>query len=133
MTAVYRDTHIPSICVSRYIDLPWPPSGNHCHRSTSSGRRYSTARYRAWRTAAVALARATGVRVPGHYRILVECHPPDRRRRDLDNAYKPVSDALEEAGVVEDDAFAVDVRLLRKPVEKGGRVRVTVRPVECDG
>lgn len=40
----------------------------------------------------------------GRLSVEIDAHPPDRRRRDLDNLQKPLLDALEYAGVYEDDS-----------------------------
>jgi crossover junction endodeoxyribonuclease RusA len=47
-------------------------------------------------------------------------------RQDIDNRVKPLLDALQAAGVMEDDTQIVDLRVRRGPVIKGGRVVVRV-------
>ena len=57
--------------------------------------------------------------------------PPDLRRRDLDNLLKPTLDALQHAGVYEDDS-QVDLLMTRRGgVVPGGRlaVRMTELPL----
>jgi len=59
----------------------------------------------------------------------MDAFPPDRRRRDLDNIQKPVLDALEHAGVYEDDS-QVDLLITRRgPVSDGGSIRVQIEPL----
>lgn len=111
------------------VSLPWPPSGNHLHR-TGRGRRYSTDRYLAWRAAAILAMHAAGLRVGGRYAARLLVHPPDRCRRDLDNVAKPVGDALQHAGAVADDCLCDDLRPTRCDVRKGGEV--IVRLVDLD-
>jgi crossover junction endodeoxyribonuclease RusA len=43
----------------------------------------------------------------------MDAFPPDRRRRDLDNIQKPVLDALQHAGVYEDDS-QIDLLVTRR-------------------
>jgi Holliday junction resolvase RusA-like endonuclease len=50
-------------------------------------------------------------RLGGHFKKLsgavsfaVECYPPDRRRRDLDNLLKCLQDSVTAAGVLDDDS-----------------------------
>jgi crossover junction endodeoxyribonuclease RusA len=43
----------------------------------------------------------------------MDAFPPDHRRRDLDNIQKPVLDALEHAGVYEDDS-QIDLLITRR-------------------
>ena len=46
------------------------------------------------------------------------------RRRDLDNIQKPVLDALEHAGVYEDDSQIDLLVTRRRPVTKPGRIEI---------
>jgi crossover junction endodeoxyribonuclease RusA len=56
----------------------------------------------------------------------MDAFPPDRRRRDLDNLQKPLLDALQHAGVYEDDS-QVDLLLSRRRERRdGGQVVVTI-------
>ena len=59
-------------------------------------------------------------------KIRIECHMPDRRRRDLDNLQKAAFDALTKAGFWLDDAQVVDYRVVKMPVTKGGRLELTI-------
>lgn len=44
---------------------------------------------------------------------MMDAFPPDRRRRDLDNLQKPTLDAMQHAGVYEDDS-QVDLLITRR-------------------
>lgn len=59
-------------------------------------------------------------------RIHVQLYPPDRRRRDMDNAWKVIGDALTKAGVWQDDS-QIRSKLIewREPV-KGGKVFISI-------
>lgn len=107
--------------------LPWPPSVNH-YRAIFRNRLITSKDGRDY------LARATtylvfAERLPDGSRIGLEivAHPPDRRRRDLDNLLKPVLDALTKARVIADDSDIDDLRIVRGPVTLNGELRVTVR------
>lgn len=63
-------------------------------------------------------------------RLRIECHMPDKRRRDLDNLQKAAFDALTKAGFWLDDSQVVDYRVLKMPVVKGGRLEITVTELE---
>jgi len=49
----------------------------------------------------------------GRIALAMDAFPPDHRRRDLDNIQKPVLDALEHAGVYEDDS-QIDLLITRR-------------------
>ncbi|ENF90440.1 RusA family crossover junction endodeoxyribonuclease [Escherichia coli] len=59
-------------------------------------------------------------------KIRIECHMPDRRRRDLDNLQKAAFDALTKAGFWLDDVQVVDYRVVKMPVTKGGKLELTI-------
>ncbi len=58
-------------------------------------------------------------------KIRIECHIPDRRRRDR-IICKAAFDALTKAGFWLDDAQVVDYRVVKMPVTKGGRLELTI-------
>jgi len=59
----------------------------------------------------------------------MDAFPPDRRCRDLDNLQKPVLDALEHAGVYEDDSQIDLLVTRRREVVQNGRLQVDVMPL----
>lgn len=87
------------------LTLPYPPTSNH-NTMVAKGRRISSPKYRAWRTLAEISIRAQsqGQTVPGLYSISYFAERPDKRRRDLENLPKSLSDALQSAGLLADDA-----------------------------
>lgn len=63
-------------------------------------------------------------------KIRIECHMPDRRRRDLDNLQKAAFDALTKAGFWQDDQQVDDYRVKRMPIIKGGKLEFTITELE---
>jgi crossover junction endodeoxyribonuclease RusA len=66
----------------------------------------------------------------GRVSIFIAAFPPDKRRRDLDNVLKQLGDSLTHAGVYQDDCQIDDLRIIRRPVEKGGRLSVVVAEIK---
>lgn len=109
------------------LTLPYPPTGNHAVKHGRNGH-YATQDARRYRTEVAAIALRQGARrgIGGPLAVVAEIRPPDRRRRDLDNAWKTIADALTHAGVWVDDYLIGDLRLIRGEPVKGGSVSVFV-------
>ena len=112
------------------ITLPYPPSINHYWRHfrgiTTISREGQTFRRN---VCALLAGDGNGPRKPpmgGRIALAMDAFPPDRRRRDLDNIQKPVLDALEHAGVYEDDSQIDLLVTRRREVVPGGRLQVDV-------
>lgn len=73
------------------ITLPWPPSNNRYYRH-NRGRTHVSAEGQAYRDNVARIIKNAmldiGLAIP--VKIRIECHMPDRRRRDLDNLQKPL-------------------------------------------
>lgn len=106
------------------LDLPFPPSVNALTFNAKRGRA-KTERYNKWLNAAGwELKRQKPGKVKGDYALWLYCERPDRRKRDIDNLVKPVSDLLVSHGVVEDDSNAAEVHLYWCGPGKTCRVRI---------
>lgn len=89
------------------LEIPFPPSINHCF-SYAHGRPVLTKQARTFRSHVRRIARATRLKpLLGPIAIRIEIHPPDDRRRDVDNAQKTILDALQHAGAFWDDSQVV--------------------------
>ena len=113
------------------MTLPYPPSVNHYWRRVGP-RTLISREGRTFRTNVCALlagGSGNGPRKPpsgGRIALAMDAFPPDRRRRDLDNLQKPVLDALEHAGVYEDDSQIDLLITRRREVVPEGRLLVNV-------
>ncbi|GAB6184538.1 RusA family crossover junction endodeoxyribonuclease [Thermopirellula anaerolimosa] len=121
------------------VELSYPPSVNHYWRRVGP-RTLISRQGRAYRrdvATAVRLIDHAADRLPltGPLRVEVSLYPPDRRRRDLDNALKALLDALQHAGVYPDDSLIEQLSVEKRDVVKGGKAVVTIRRrcVLCDG
>jgi len=116
--------------------LPWPPSMNTYWRKWNN-RMVLSPKGRAYR-GEVATAPDV-IKWLGRFEImdarlkmLIWIHPPDRRKRDLDNLPKGIQDSLQKAGVYVDDCQIDDLHLIRKKIIKGGMALVFVTELIAD-
>jgi len=110
------------------LDLPYPPSINRYYRHVGF-RTLISREGRTFRTNVCALLGGGGRRKPpsgGRIALCMDAFPPDRRIRDLDNLQKPALDAMQHAGIYEDDS-QIDLLLTRRrDVVPGGRLAVEI-------
>ncbi len=112
------------------LTLPYPPTGNHAVKHGRNGH-YTTPEVKRYRTTVAALARSQGAAKPldGKLQVVAEIRHPDNRRRDMDNCWKTLADALTIAGVWLDDFQIIDLRLILGETIKGGAVSVMVEEI----
>lgn len=134
------------------LELPWPPSVNHYWKPRARlpsikelvsapkdpralyhwlskrvrGYKYMPKEAERWREEVVTIVRPkinTGLRGQLHCRL--ELFPPNSRC-DFDNYNKPIFDALEHAGVYQNDRQIRACLIRMRPIVPGGRVRLTI-------
>jgi len=120
---------MPDEPACRFV-LPIPPSVNNLFVNRAGklhGGRAKGSDYKRWlHDAGWALKVAGGVpNVPGIVRVLIEA--PLNRRRDLDNALKPLLDLLVKMSVIADDNLIDDLRIVRAGT--GDNVTVSIWPI----
>lgn len=109
----------------QYI-LPFPPSVNGYWRAFR-GRNILSKRGREYRADALDAVGKVGGQLAGRLQVSLDLHPPDARRRDIDNYCKGVLDALTHAGVWLDDEQIDKLNILKCPRDKANpRVVVTI-------
>jgi len=111
------------------FELPYPPSINHYWRRAGyrtlisrEGRRFRQ------RVLAILAARRVAP-LQGPLAVEVEVHPPDNRRRDIDNVQKALLDALQHGGAYADDSQIVQLAIEKREPVEGGRTVVRIRKV----
>lgn len=108
--------------------LPFPPSVNrywrHVGRRTLISREGRQFRERV----CTALARRGLQALSCDLAVAVQLYPPDRRRRDADNYFKAALDALEHAGIYENDSQIAHLEVDKNDPEPGGRTVVEIEP-----
>lgn len=120
--------------------VPFPPSVNTYWR-TFRGRMILSAKARQYRQDVIASlrpdpdSRSTIRPLTCLLAVTVSMHPPDKRRRDVDNYAKALLDAMKYAGIYEDDSQIVTLttRWDYKAVPKGMAAVQIQTNVLCEG
>ena len=102
-----------------HVELPGlPPSANRLWRYVG-GKVLKSREYRVWLdgAATVIQLKAKGGIIEGPWKVFLDFYGMDRRR-DVDNAIKPVLDALVAAGVVSDDRWCDFIAASREDSER---------------
>ena len=109
------------------VELPYPPSVNHYYRHVGPQTIISR-EGRMYRQRVIAALAGLGVwTMEGPLEVHIALFPPDRRRRDIDNAQKALLDSLQHAGAYRDDSQVRKlVAEMCDPVP-GGKVVVAIR------
>lgn len=115
------------------LALSFPPSVNALWRAVG-GRSIMSAAYRDWRAVAgTELMAQRPKKLTGPVSISVWLNPPDKRRRDLDNAgFKAIIDLLVEHRVIEADDSRIVRRIEAEWVDSGDPCTVAVAPVRSE-
>lgn len=114
------------------LTLPYPPSVNSYWRHPTTGRlagrHLISEKGRAYRQEVLAcvLQAKFATRLSGSLAVHIIAHPPDRRRRDLDNTLKSLLDSLVHSKVIEDDGLIDRLTIERSTVRLPGYVFVTI-------
>jgi crossover junction endodeoxyribonuclease RusA len=113
------------------LQLPWPPSINHYWRHTKDGKHYISLEGKIFRETVYYGCRNFRQKFLDTDRlsIQIDAHPPDRRKRDLDNLLKGVLDALQYARVYRDD-FQVDRLTIERKTPSKGHLIVTIKTID---
>lgn len=109
--------------------LPFPPSANNLFPSGKTGKRFISPEYQAWkRDAGLTLLSQRRQHFGGNVAVEYEyARFKDKRRRDLANREKAVSDLLVTHGIISDDSMIQEITL-RWVDDLAEGVRVKVRP-----
>jgi crossover junction endodeoxyribonuclease RusA len=111
------------------LALPYPPSVNMYWRRNKGMGMHISAEGKQFR--AEVIHQCCGkVGVMGRILVDVRAYPPDKRKRDLDNIFKALLDALNHARMIEDDGLIDVLKIQRGEPTKGGQVVVTIVPLK---
>ncbi len=108
------------------LELPYPPSVNHYWRRVGA-RTLISRGGRAFREAVCSILAARGIQsLDGPLVVEVMIHPPDKRRRDIDNIQKALLDALQHGGAYGDDSQIVRLTIEKCEPLDGGKTIVRI-------
>ena len=111
------------------LHLPYPPSVNH-YWGQSGKQRFIGKKGKEFRQAvAEACLDLELATLDGRLSVHVAIWPPDNRKRDVDNILKPLLDAMEHAGVYENDSQIDELHIIRHHTLKGGACSVVLVPI----
>jgi Holliday junction resolvase RusA-like endonuclease len=116
------------------VQLPWLalcPDNQRLGKGSGGQRSFLTNKYRDAKAWSVLLMRkATPPAADLPCRVVVRFWVPNRARRDCANLWKLISDAMQEAGVIEDDTLFWDIRLIREGMDRANpRAEIEVTPM----
>ena len=106
------------------VRLPYPPSINHYYgRSRKTGAVYLTKKARTFRKQVVGMLHGAQRFGAARLAIRVDLFPP-REGCDVDNTVKPTLDALQHAGIFDNDRQVKDLRIVWRHTVPDGAVEV---------
>jgi len=113
--------------VGMTLNLPYPPSINHYYIRARQGRIYIGKAGLEYRGAVgFALDLLDEKTLTGLISLNIVLHPPDKRKRDIDNVLKALLDALQHGGAFVDDSQIWMLTIVKAEPSKGGSVTVTI-------
>jgi crossover junction endodeoxyribonuclease RusA len=115
--------------VTLELELPYPPTVNTYWRR--KGRQvFITPRGQLFRESVWLIAKAKRIQpIAGRLSVELDMYPPDQRQRDIDNVCKAVLDALQHAGVYEDDGQIDRLLVQRRSIIAGGKAIARVSTI----
>jgi crossover junction endodeoxyribonuclease RusA len=109
------------------LELPYPPSVNHYWRRVGARTLISRGGRAFRKTVCSILAARHCEPLHGPLAVEVEVHPPDNRRRDIDNVQKALLDALQHGEAYLDDSQIVRLAIVKCEPVVGGKTIVRIR------
>lgn len=106
------------------LELPWPPSINHYWRHTKNGH-YISEEGKDYRQLVFfhCLKHKNKFTKEDRISVHIQAHPPDRRKRDLDNVLKALLDSLQHGGIYNDDS-QIDRLSISRHLPLEGKVHI---------
>lgn len=109
------------------LKLPYPPSINHYYKAWRNRVVISAAGVKYRRD--VAAATEGIAKLTGRLKLKLTVCPPDARRRDMDNVLKATLDAMQHAGLYDDDSQIDLLVVIRGNKVSGGCLFVILEEI----
>lgn len=111
------------------LEFSFPPSVNH-YLGRRGHHTYKTAQAKAYNAEvyALVLQAHAALRLDTPLTVWYQYWFPDRRKRDVANYEKVLTDSMVTANVMVDDYLIYDIRQTKMGYCKGGKVRVIIAP-----
>ena len=111
------------------LELPFPPSVNH-YLGRRGHQTYKTAKAKAYNADvyALVLQAHANLRLDVPLTVWYQYWFPDRRKRDVANYEKVLTDSMVTANLMVDDYLIFDIRQTKMGFCKDGRVKVIISP-----
>ena len=111
------------------LELPFPPSVNH-YLGRRGHHTYKTAKAKAYNAEVytLVLQAYANLRLDAPLTVWYQYWFPDKRKRDVANYEKVLTDSMVTANVMVDDELIYDIRQTKMGYCKGGRVTVIISP-----
>ena len=113
------------------VKLLWPPTVN-TYTTVVRGRKILSNHGRKYKKQSILglVEQHAPKGLKGRIEVHIEAHPPDKRKRDLDNLLKPILDVLQDYGIYADDEQIDVLRIRRREIMRPGHVRVYVSEIQ---
>ena len=112
-----------------HLTLPYPPTWNHLYGQRGT-RKYMKKAGVEYKKAVAELVNEMNVEtIAGRVSVFVAAYMPDKRRRDIMNLEKIVSDSLTDAGVLDDDSQIDELYIRRNAVTAGGSITIQINEI----
>lgn len=113
------------------LTLPFPLTVNHMW-GQSGHRKYLKQSAHEFRSQVSEAVAEQGIKLEGRLAIFVSLYAPTRREYDIDNRLKSLLDALQNAGVFDDDEQIDWLWVGRREVVRGGMCKVVIVQADAD-
>jgi crossover junction endodeoxyribonuclease RusA len=110
-------------------DFPYPPSVNHYWGIRGKIRFIGKAGKLFREEVKIRSLKRTQSLYNARLKVKVYLYPPDKRKRDIDNNMKSLLDAMEHAGLYENDSQIDELHIIRGELVKGGACKVLLEAI----